>query len=45
MMSTDRDSESKNLSRVSPALSRGRIYLTNGLKDIVTVEIDAPVFS
>lgn len=31
--------------RVSPALSRGRIYLTSGLKDIVTAEIDAPVFS
>ena len=31
--------------RVSPALSRGRINLTSGLKDIVTVEIDAPVFS
>ena len=31
--------------RVSPALSRGKIYMTSGLKDIVTVEIDAPVFS
>lgn len=31
--------------RVSPALSRGEMYLTSGLEDIVTVEIDASVFS
>ena len=31
--------------KVSPALSRGKIYLTSGLKDIVTAEIDAPVLS
>lgn len=31
--------------RGSPALSRGKTHLTSGLKDVVTVEIDAPVFS
>lgn len=44
MVSINRDSKEQKFVRVSQALSRGKMFPTSGLKDIVTVEIDASVF-
>lgn len=45
MVSLNRDSKEQEFVRVSPALSRRKMCPTSGFKDIVTMEIDALVFS